>query len=492
MQSITVLGNRFYDLTHFGVTNVVLAVTDVTTLLTSGEPTSDDLENYLTQTNDNVIPPQPMARTKQTARKTTADGTLPATTTGSTTGTPAPPLQSPGGQNLATFPRRSARFLDSDSELEQAAQMFGIGSPARSTRSQTPGNSPARGTPRRSPRRGSPAKSPGRATPAKGSPARTPGRAVPVRKSPGRSPGRGRSPSKSPGRGTPGRGIPSNRGTTPVVGAGRSIPPMLPGDPGPTPGTSGMNKGRRPGQPGFVSRGGGGSGVIRGKDGGYNLPSFSSDDTEPRNDEDDDENEGEEKMDIEQDEEVDFPNLGAKNQPMAQNINLKPIGPVAKKNINLIRAPKRGKGGLAEIARWNRQARQNVQNETKRGWMKKVKRQRDENGRLIRKARAGMRALREIRFYQKSTCFLIPMLAFQRYVREKALDFRIQGQEVRWQARALYALQEAAEAYLVAFLSDANLLTIHAKRFTLMPKDFYLVNRIRARRAVGSEVGDGT
>ena len=174
---------------------------------------------------------------------------------------------------------------------------------------------------------------------------------------------------------------------------------------------------------------------------------------------------------------------------MAQNINLKPPkGPLASKNINLIRAPKRGKRGLAEIARWNRQARQNVQNETKRGWMKKVKRQRDENGRLIRKARAGMRALREIRFYQKSTCFLIPMLAFQRYVREKALDYR----EMRWQARALFALQEAAEAYLVAFLSDANLLTTHAKRYTLMPKDFYLVNRIRARRAIGSEVGDGT
>ena len=124
--------------------------------------------------------------------------------------------------------------------------------------------------------------------------------------------------------------------------------------------------------------------------------------------------------------------------------------------------------------------------------MAKVKRQRDEHGRLIRKARSGMRALREIRFYQKSTCFLIPMLAFQRYVREKALDYKIKGQEVRWQARALFALQEAAEAYLVAFLADANLLTIHAKRYTLMPKDFFLVNRIRARRAVGAEMGDGT
>ena len=81
-----------------------------------------------------------------------------------------------------------------------------------------------------------------------------------------------------------------------MVGAGRSIPPMLPRDPGPTPGTSGMNTGRRPGQPGFVSRGGkSGSGVVKNKDGSYHLPSFSSDDTEPmeddNNDNEDDENE---------------------------------------------------------------------------------------------------------------------------------------------------------------------------------------------------------
>ena len=89
MQGIESLGNRFHDLTYFGVTNVVLAVNDVTTLLTSGESTSDDLENYLMQINNKVIPSQPMARMKQTARKTTADGTLPVTTTGDTTGTPA-------------------------------------------------------------------------------------------------------------------------------------------------------------------------------------------------------------------------------------------------------------------------------------------------------------------------------------------------------------------------------------------------------------------
>ena len=315
-----------------------------------------------------------------------------------------------------------------------------------------------------------------------------------------KSPGRGCSPQKSPGRGTPGRGTPSNHGKTPV-GVGRSIPPMPSRDPGPTPGRSGMNVGSRPGQPEFVNRGGrggGGGGATRSV-GGYNLPLFSSDDTEPMDDDDDNDNDNgdeEEEMEVEEDEEVDFPKLGAKSQLMAQNMPLVvpkgPKGPVAAKNINLIRAPRRGKRGLAEITRWNRMARQGVQNKTKRGWMAKVKRQRDENGRLIREARVGMRALREIRFYQKSMCFLILMLAFQHYVREKALDFKINVRELRWQARALYALQDAVEAYLVALLADANLLTTHAKRFTLMPKDLYLVKRIRARRAVGEEVGDGT
>ena len=55
------MGNRFHDLTYFGVTNVTLVVKDVATLLTSGDQIHDDLENYLTQTNDEVVPSQLMA-----------------------------------------------------------------------------------------------------------------------------------------------------------------------------------------------------------------------------------------------------------------------------------------------------------------------------------------------------------------------------------------------------------------------------------------------
>jgi len=51
------------------------------------------------------------------------------------------------------------------------------------------------------------------------------------------------------------------------------------------------------------------------------------------------------------------------------------------------------------------------------------------------------------------------------------------------QARALEALQEAAEAYLVGLFEDTNLCGIHARRVTIMPKDMQLARRIRGERA---------
>jgi histone H3 len=47
------------------------------------------------------------------------------------------------------------------------------------------------------------------------------------------------------------------------------------------------------------------------------------------------------------------------------------------------------------------------------------------------------------------------------------------------QASALSALQEASEQYLVGLFEDTNLLAIHAKRVTIMPKDMLLARRIR-------------
>ena len=82
------------------------------------------------------------------------------------------------------------------------------------------------------------------------------------------------------------------------------------------------------------------------------------------------------------------------------------------------------------------------------------------------------------------------MVAFQRLVRQVALDVALSEKGYRWQARALFVLQQAAEAYMVAYFCDANLLAIHAKRSTIMKKDMELVRRMRGRRAVRFEMGD--
>lgn len=54
--------------------------------------------------------------------------------------------------------------------------------------------------------------------------------------------------------------------------------------------------------------------------------------------------------------------------------------------------------------------------------------------------------------------------------------------EVRFQAAAILALQEAAEAFLVHLFEDTNLCAIHGKRVTIMPKDMELAKRIRGDR----------
>jgi histone H3 len=94
--------------------------------------------------------------------------------------------------------------------------------------------------------------------------------------------------------------------------------------------------------------------------------------------------------------------------------------------------------------------------------------------------RPGTVALREIRRYQKSTELLIRKLPFQRLVREIAQDFKT---DLRFQAAAVAALQESAEAYLVGLFEDSQLCAIHAKRVTIMPKDVHLSKRIRGERA---------
>ena len=50
---------------------------------------------------------------------------------------------------------------------------------------------------------------------------------------------------------------------------------------------------------------------------------------------------------------------------------------------------------------------------------------------------------------------------------------------LRWQAKAIEALHEGSENFLVGLLEDVNLLALHAKRCTMQPRDIQLARHIR-------------
>ena len=379
------------------------------------------LESYLTQVKTINSSSQSMARTKQTARKSTG----------------RPPGRSPGGQPLARFSspntRSQGNLLDGDSELEEAANLFAVDMSLPRLRSgSSPGGS---GNPSGAP--------PGR------------GRA-------GR--GRGRSPRSS----TPGREA------LPARGAGRSIPSGLPVNDPPRPSRL---QGFLSGRGGFSVRGKSAQSkptldnVVASTSGGSSsglkrlLPSFSSDDDDDYSTARDDDNE------------VSF-------KPARKR--LKTV-PAAKKNLNLIRGNRpKGPSGFQKVAAANRSARTGAVNETKRGWYLKPDKRPGS-----RKNKPGVVALREIRFYQKSRVLLIPMRPFIRLIREIALDHTPSwGGHWRWQANALFALQQAAESYLVGLFGDCVLLAIHCKRVTVMKDDIPFVLRLRCKQPLGEPHAD--
>ena len=95
-----------------------------------------------------------------------------------------------------------------------------------------------------------------------------------------------------------------------------------------------------------------------------------------------------------------------------------------------------------------------------------------------KRAKPGVKALREIRKYQKGMELLIRKLPFMRLLRE-ITDDQPKGVEYRWQAQAVVALQEASEIYIVGYMYDTNLCAIHARRVTIQVKDMKLVKRLR-------------
>lgn len=107
-----------------------------------------------------------------------------------------------------------------------------------------------------------------------------------------------------------------------------------------------------------------------------------------------------------------------------------------------------------------------------------------------RRFRPGTVALRDIRRYQKGHQLLVPRAPFVRLVREltvkvlenssaKGAHWSIDPRDARYNANAIEALREATEAYIVGLFEDTNLLAIHAKRVTIMPRDMQLARRIR-------------
>ena len=86
--------------------------------------------------------------------------------------------------------------------------------------------------------------------------------------------------------------------------------------------------------------------------------------------------------------------------------------------------------------------------------------------------------MREICRYQQSTKCLIRRIPFNKLIKEISQEYRVcpdgpgtPSVQVRFQSTALAALQEAAENFLVGLFEDVNLLAVHAKRVTVMPRD---------------------
>ena len=99
--------------------------------------------------------------------------------------------------------------------------------------------------------------------------------------------------------------------------------------------------------------------------------------------------------------------------------------------------------------------------------------------------RLGLLALREICRYQQSTKCLIKRTQFNKLIKEISQEYRVCPEgprtpsvQVRFHSTTLAALQEAAKNVLVGLFEDVNLLTVHAKRVTVMPCDIRLALRI--------------
>ena len=140
---------------------------------------------------------------------------------------------------------------------------------------------------------------------------------------------------------------------------------------------------------------------------------------------------------------------------------------VTKEKVMRERAQEAGDKKMEKLERLREENRERAKriSERKRKQLKAI---RDEKLEKQRKIKRGMQALREIQKYQKGEDLLIRRVSFQRLVRE-IVQKRREG--LKLQSLAVFALQEAREAFLVGLMEQANLCAIHAKSVTIMPRD---------------------
>src|SRR3990170_7026411 len=90
-------------------------------------------------------------------------------------------------------------------------------------------------------------------------------------------------------------------------------------------------------------------------------------------------------------------------------------------------------------------------------------------GQKKKKAKPGMVAYREIKFYQKqSNCLYIPRLPFERLVREVAQDYKY---DLKFSKDAMLLLQYYVESYVVKVLEESQLVALHKDQIRVSPKD---------------------
>lgn len=104
-----------------------------------------------------------------------------------------------------------------------------------------------------------------------------------------------------------------------------------------------------------------------------------------------------------------------------------------------------------------------------------------------RRFKPGTKALIEIRKLQKDTGPVMrraPLVRIMKALSQKAEEkvTNNQNSTVRMTKTSRYVLQVMLENHLVGMFEDANIVAIHAKRVTVLPKDFDVTRRFRGMR----------